>query len=111
MTNEKWLRWAISRHFRKKGLEVSMTGVRAGNAVIDGEVVGKKWRMALEIKSSHDDPIRGIGQLVEALCNGYQTAALVTSLRHAKHLDKSVFKNGLVLLGIDSKTRVHQVYP
>ena len=111
MTNESWLRWAISRHFRTKGFEVSMTGVRAGNAVVDGQVIGKNWKMALEIKSGHDDAIRGIGQLVEALCNGYQTAALVTSFRHAKHLDKSVFKNGLVLLGIDSKTRVHQVYP
>ena len=76
------MRWAISRHFRTKGLEVSMTGVRAGNAIVDGEVVGKKWRMALEIKSSHDDPIRGIGQLIEALSHGS-----------------------------DSKTRVHQVYP
>ena len=88
-----------------------MTGVRAGNAVVDGQVIGKNWKMALEIKSGHDDAIRRIGQLVEALCNGYQTAALVTSLRHAKHLDKSVFKNGLVLLGIGSKARIHQVYP
>lgn len=105
------MRWAVGRHFREQGFQVNMTGVRAGNAVIDGEVVGRSWRMALEIKSSHDDPIRGIGQLVEALSNGHQAAALVTSLRHAKHIDKSVFKDSLILLGIDSKTRVHQVYP
>ena len=111
MTNERWLRWAVGRHFRNQGFQVNITGVRAGNAVIDGEVLGKHWKMAPEIKSSRDDPIRGIGQLVEALSHGYQTAALVTSLRHAKHLDKSVFKGDLVLLGIDSKTRVHQVYP
>lgn len=111
MTNERWLRWAVGKHFRVQGYKVNMTGIKVGNAILDGEVVGSRWRMALEIKSSHDDPIRGIGQLVEALSHGYQTAALVTSLRHAKHIDKSVFKNGLVLLGIDSKTGVHQVYP
>jgi hypothetical protein len=111
MTNERWLRWAISKHFRSRGLQVHMNGVKAGNAVLDGEVAGKRWKMALEIKSSHDDPIRGIGQLMEALAHGYQSAALVTSLRHANRMDKAVFKNGLVLLGIDSKTRVYQVYP
>ena len=111
VTNERWLRWAIGRHFRTRGFQVNMNGVRAGNAVLDGEVKGKSWKMALEVKSSSDDPIRGIGQLAEALCHGYQTAALVTSLRHAKRLDKAVFKDGLVLLGIDSKTRVRQVYP
>jgi hypothetical protein len=88
-----------------------MKGVKAGNALIDGEVVGEHWRMALEVKSGHDDPIRGIGQLVEALSHGYRSAALVTSLRHARHLDSAVFQNGLVLLGVDSKARIHQVYP
>jgi F0F1-type ATP synthase membrane subunit c/vacuolar-type H+-ATPase subunit K len=88
-----------------------MKGVRIGNAVLDGEVVGKSWRMALEIKSTRDDVIRGIGQLVEALSQGYQSAALVTSLQRAKHLDKKVFENGLVLLGVDSEAGIHQVYP
>ena len=40
MTNERWLRWAISRHFRDRGFRVDMSGVKLGNAVIDGEVVG-----------------------------------------------------------------------
>jgi hypothetical protein len=88
-----------------------LKGVRAGNAVLDGEVVGSQWRMALEVKSGHDDPIRGIGQLVEALSHGYQSAALVTSLQRAKRLDREVFKQGLVLLGVDSKAKIHQVYP
>jgi hypothetical protein len=105
------LRWAISRHFRTKGLEVSMTGAKTGNAVIDGEVTGKSWRMALEIKSGHHDAVGGIGQLVEALSHSYKSAALVTSLRHARHLDSAVFQNGLVLLGVDSKARIHRVYP
>lgn len=111
MTNEKWLRWVVGRHFRVRGLHVNLKGVRAGNAVLDGEVVGSQWKMAIEIKSGHDDVIGGLGQLVEALSNGYQTAALVTSLRRARRLDRAVFQNGLVLLGVDSKTQIHQVYP
>jgi len=71
MTNEKWLRWAIAKHFKERGFHVNMKGVKAGNAIIDGEVVGKNWRLALEIKSTHDDVIRGIGQLSAVLANGY----------------------------------------
>jgi hypothetical protein len=67
--------------------------------------------MALEVKSGHDDAIRGIGQLAEALAHGYDSAALVTSLRYAKHLDRQVFSGGLVLLGVDSKAKIHQVCP
>lgn len=75
--------WAVGRHFRNQSFQVNLTGVKTGNAVIDGEVVGKKWKITFEIKSSHDDPIRGIEQLTEALSHSYETA-LVTSLRHAK---------------------------
>ena len=77
VTNEKWLRWAVGRHFRVRGLYVNLKGVRAGNAVLDGEVMGKGWRMALEVKSGHDNPIRGIGQLVEALSHGCESAHLI----------------------------------
>ena len=63
MTNERWLRWAISKYFRSKGLRVNLRGARVGNAVVDGEVVGTGWRMAIEIKSGYDDVIRGLGQL------------------------------------------------
>jgi hypothetical protein len=113
LTNERWLRWAIGRHFRQKGYKVNMKPVKVGNAAIDGEVLGKAWRMALEIKTAHDDVIRGVGQLTAALACGYQSAALVTSLKHAKHLESRVFDEtrGLVLLGVDSKGIVHQVYP
>ena len=72
MTNEKWLRWAIAHHFRKKGYKVNMKWIRVGNAIIDGEVIGNKWRMAPEIKSGHDDAIRGLGQLFMALAHGYR---------------------------------------
>jgi hypothetical protein len=49
MTNERWLRWAISKHFRDRGLRVNIHPVKVGNATIDAEVVGKGWRIALEI--------------------------------------------------------------
>jgi hypothetical protein len=112
MTNEKWLKWAVARHFRQKGLRVNMIGVRVGNAIIDGEVVGNKWRMALEIKTKHDDVIRGLGQLSEALAHGYNSAALVVSLRHAKKLNPTVFERyNIATLGVDSKGRIRQVYP
>ena len=41
MTNEKWLKWAIARHFRQKGFKVKMKPVKVGNAAIDGEVTGE----------------------------------------------------------------------
>ena len=89
-----------------------MTSIKVGNAAIDGEVEGRGWRMALEIKSTHDDIVRGLGQLAEALAHGYTSVALVTSLKNAKRLKPDVFDRlGLVLLGIDSKGAVHQVYP
>jgi len=80
---------------------------------LQAEILGKAWRMALEIKTAHDDVVRGVGQLTEALAYGYESAALVTSLRHAKHLKPTVFEGtrGLVLLGVDSKGQVHQIYP
>jgi hypothetical protein len=112
MTNERWLRWAIAKHFRGKGLKVNMKPVKVGNAVIDGEVIGEGWRMALEIKSGHDDVVRGVGQLSEALAHGYCSAALVVSLRHAKTLNPTVFSSrNIVVLGVDSKVQVRQVYP
>ncbi len=90
-----------------------MKPVKVGNVAIDGEVLGKAWRMAIEIKTTHDDIVRGVGQLTEALAHGYQSAALVTSLRHARHVKPTVFDRtqGLVLLGVDSKGEIHQVYP
>lgn len=89
-----------------------MKPVKVGNAVIDGEVTGQHWRMALEVKSGHDDVIRGLGQLSEALAHGYDSAALVVSLQHAHRLNPAVFKKyNMAALGLDSKAQVHQVYP
>jgi len=112
MTNERWLRWAITRHFRSQGLQVQMRSIRLGNVAIDGEVLGKGWKMALELKTPRDDVTRGIGQLAEALAYGYNQVALVTTLRTAKKIDSTVFDElGLVLLGVDSKGEVKQVCP
>ena len=87
-----------------------MQGVRVGNAIVDGEVIGEHWKMALEIKSGHDDVVRGLGQLSEALAHGYNSVALVVSLRHAKKLNHTVFsKNNIVVLGVDSKAQIQSL--
>jgi hypothetical protein len=79
---------------------------------IDGEVEGKDWKMALELKTPRDDITRGIGQLAEALAYGYNQVALVTTLRAARRIDPAVFDRlGLVLVGIDSKGNAQQIYP
>jgi hypothetical protein len=112
MTNERFLKWAISKHFRQKGLRVRWANIRLGNTAIDGEVVGKEWRMALEIKTPSDDLTRGLGQLAEALAFGYDSAALVTSLWVARRIDYTVFDRlQFVILGIDSHGTVRQVRP
>ncbi len=110
MTNLRWMKWAISRHFRQEGLQVHLASIRLGNTAIDGEVIGDGWKMGLELKTPNDDITRGIGQLSEALAYGYSRAALVTTLHNAKYIDRVVFdKFGFILLGIDSKGEVHQV--
>jgi hypothetical protein len=43
------------------------------------EIVGRRWRVALEIKNTKDNVIRGIGQRTKGLASGCQSAALVTS--------------------------------
>jgi hypothetical protein len=89
-----------------------MCSIKLGNVAIDGEVIGKCWRMALELKTPQDDITRGIGQLSEALAYGYDQVAMVTTMRAARDIDSKVFdKLGLVLLGVDSKGGVKQVYP
>jgi len=91
---------------------VSLKGVRVGNSIIDAEAESGSEKVAIEIKSGHDDVVRGIGQLTEALASGYTTAALVTSVRHSKRIRSAVFnRTGLVLLGVDSKGIVRQIYP
>lgn len=68
--------------------------------------------MALELKTPGDDLTRGLGQLAEASVFGYKACALVTTLRKAKRVDARAFDRlGLVLLGVDSKGQVHQLYP
>jgi hypothetical protein len=109
---EGWNEFLPSRctpgHFRQK---VHLTSIRLGNVAIDDEVEGKGWKTALEIKTHGDNITRGIGQLAEALVCGYNQVVLVTTLRTVKRIDLAVFdKLCLVLVGIDSKGNVEQVY-
>jgi hypothetical protein len=91
---------------------VSLRGVKVGNSIIDGEAESGSQRVAIEVKSGHDDVVRGMGQLMEALANGFNKAALVTSVRHARRIRPAVFNQmGLVLLGVNSKGIVRQIYP
>jgi hypothetical protein len=110
MTNERWLKWAAARHYRSHGYKVYMKPVRAGNAVVDGFMIGPEGeRVAIEVKSPRDDIIRGVGQCYEAVCNKYSGAVLVTTLRVAKRLRKRVFqRKGIRLIGVDARTRIHR---
>jgi hypothetical protein len=111
MTNIRWIKWAITRHFKQQGLKVRLAPIILGNATIDGEVIGDGWKMALELKTPSDDIVRGLGQIIEALAYGYDKTALVTILRKSKRIDLAVFDRfGLTLLGIDSKANVHEIH-
>ncbi|MGA2239841.1 MAG: hypothetical protein ABSG74_11580 [Candidatus Bathyarchaeia archaeon] len=110
MTNERWLKWAIARHYRSIGYKVSMKPARAGNAMADGVALSPEGeRIAIEIKSPSDDIIRGVGQCFEALAAGYSRAVLVTTLRVGRKLKKRVFqRRRFKLLGVDAKARIHR---
>lgn len=110
MTNERWLKWAIARHYRSIGFKVSMRPVRVGNAMVDGVAIGPEGeRIAIEVKSPADDIIRGIGQCCEALAAGYDRVVLVTTLRVARKLKKRAFqRRGMRLIGVDAKARIHR---
>lgn len=64
---------------------------------------------AIEVKSSRDDVVRGIGQCYEALAAGYSRAVLVTTFRVARKLKKRVFqRRGIKLVGVDAKAGIHR---
>jgi predicted RecB family endonuclease len=110
MTNEKWLKWAVTKYYRSKGYRVVMKPARVGNAMVDGIAVGPEGeRTAIEVKSPADDIVRGIGQCYEALAAGYGRAVLVTTLRVARKLKKRAFqRRNMRLIGIDAKARIHR---
>jgi hypothetical protein len=58
-----------------------------GNVAIDGQVEGRGWKMAMQIKTSRDGITRGIEQLAEALTYGYSQVALVTTLPPARKIE------------------------
>lgn len=110
--SERFLKWALKRHYKALGYKVRIARIRLGNTEIDGEVIGEGWKIALEIKTPRDDLTRGLGQLAEALAFGYAQAAIVTTLRKAKRVDPTVFeKLSLMLIGVNSSGKVHVVLP
>jgi hypothetical protein len=94
----------------KQGYKVAMKPAKAGNAAVDGVAVSpEQEQIAIEVKSPHDDLVRGIGQCYEAICFGYARSILVTTLRVARGVRKSAFEgSGITLIGIDSKANVHR---
>lgn len=91
-------------------MKIRLVPIPLGNTIIDGEVIGDGWKMALELKTPNDDIARGLGQIIEALTYGYDKTALVTTLCKAKRIDLTVFDRfSLTLLGIDSKANVHEI--
>lgn len=66
--------------------------------------------MAVELKSDKDDILRGLGQLLEALTHGYDTALLVTSQNRAESLDIKVFQAaGIGLAAVNSKGELNMI--
>ena len=66
-------------------------------------------RIAIEVKSTRDDIVRGVGQCFEALAAGYNRAVLVTTLRVGKKLKKRVFqRRRFKLIGVDAKACIHR---
>ena len=107
MTKLRWLKWHITQYYRNQGFQVHLRSIKLGNTAIDGEVIGKGIRIALEIKTPRDDVTRGLGQLTEAIAFGYDKAALVTTMRKAKKINRTVFdKMGFLLLAVDSGGKV-----
>jgi len=109
--SERFLKWAVKRHYKALGYKVSMRRIRLGNTEIDGEAIGLQGqRIAIEIKTPRDDLARGIGQLAEALAFNCDKAVLVTTLKNTRTIDDSVFKRfGFGLIGVDSQGDIHVV--
>jgi len=109
--SERFLKWAVKRHYKALGYKVSIRRIRLGNAEVDGEAIGPNGeRIAIEIKTPRDDLARGIGQLAEAISFNYDKAVLVTTLKNTKTIDDSVFKRfGFGLIGVDSRGNIHLV--
>jgi len=109
--SEAFLKRAVKKHFKALGYTVRMRRIRLGNAEIDGEALGVDGkRIAIEVKTMTDDVVRGIGQIAEASAFSYDQVVLVTTLRHAKKIDMTVFRYyGWNLLGVDAKGEVHKI--
>lgn len=87
---------AIRRYYEHKGFEVSFPdqNIPTGNAAIDGEIkVNPDFKIAVEFKGPEDDDVvKGLGQLVEALIDGYQQAILVVTAKRGRTVRRKSFR-------------------
>ncbi|MBS7648116.1 MAG: hypothetical protein QXK89_07485 [Candidatus Bathyarchaeia archaeon] len=101
-----FLRKSVQRYYEAQGYATFFPkgGIHVGNGMIDGEVIERGIKIAVELKSDNDDILRGLGQLLEALAHGYDEALLVTSSMRSERLDIKVFvASGIGLAAVNSK--------
>ena len=105
MVSTEFLTARVTRYYRLKGYVVERE-VKLGNSVIDLAATHPRTRekIAVEVKASGDDVVRGVGQLCEALSWSYSQAVLVMGLRDAGNVALKVFQvYGIGVAGIDSR--------
>jgi len=110
LLSERFLSWAVAKYFRSLGYRVSIRRIRLDHSEIDGEANKNGEKIAIEIKSTRDDVIRGIGQMAIALSHGYSKAVLVTPKRNSKRVDYKVLHHfNFELLTVDGYGNVHSL--
>ena len=68
--SERFLKWAVKRHYESLGYGVKISRIRLGNTEIDGEAARSDGgKIAIEVKTLSDYLARGLGQLAEALAS------------------------------------------
>lgn len=105
MVSARFLSQRIAHYYRLRGYEVERE-VKLGNCIIDLAATHPKTgeKVAIEVKATGDDLIRGLGQLAEAPAWGYDEVVMVTGRREAESIALKVFQHhGFGLAGIDSR--------
>ena len=107
---EQFLAWAVAKYYREQGYQVRMGRIQLDHSEVDGEATREGERIAIEVKTPHDDLIRGIGQLAIAAVYGYSKCVLVTTRKNGKRIDKKVFQHyGFECWGVDGWGKVHNL--
>jgi len=105
LVSTRFLTARITRYYRIKGYTVQRE-VKLGNCVVDLVATHPRTgeKVAVEVKASGDDLIRGLGQLAEALAWGFDQVILVTGLKESQSVALKVFAyHSFGLAGIDSR--------